>query len=189
MVQWITAVFAAVAASAEPEPEPEPIVEAEAETYGGVIFRMTKQGQARVLATFPTVYVDMMQGSDSNFYGTTIDGGSAGAGIVFRMGPSGNVTVLHEFDGGTGGANPDEAPIEGPDGYFYGTTGMGGAYGFGTIYRMTRAGVVTILHSFDESEGAYPIGEIVFGIDGAIYGTAVFGGANGQGTAWRLRVP
>lgn len=158
-------------------------------TYGGVIFRMTKQGQTRVLATFPTVYVDMMQGSDGHFYGTTIDGGSAGAGIVFRMAPSGTITVLHEFDGGAGGANPYEAPIEGLDGYFYGTTGMGGVYGFGTIYRMSRAGDVTILHSFDESEGAYPVGEIVFGADGAIYGTAVFGGAYGQGTAWRLRVP
>ena len=68
---------------------------------------------------------------------------------------------------------------------------MGGDYGLGTIYRMDRAGVVTLLHSFGPTaaEGANPVGEIVFATDGALYGTTVFGGVNGHGTAWRLRPP
>lgn len=160
-------------------------------TYGGEVFRMNRNGQTRVLHTFPTLYVDIMQASDGDIYGSTIDGGTAGAGIIFRLSPSGKVTVLHEFDGGTGGANPYQAPIQGSDGYLYGTTGMGGDYGLGTIYRMDRAGVVTLLHSFGPTaaEGLNPVGEIVFATDGALYGTTVFGGVNGHGTAWRLRPP
>lgn len=159
-------------------------------TYGGVVYRMNRNGQSRVLHAFPTVYLDIMQATDGSFYGTTIDGGAAGAGILFRMLASGKVTVAHTFDGGAGGANPYEAPIEGRDGNLYGTTGMGGAYGLGTIYRVDGDGTFTILHSFGPAAdaGAYPVGEIVFGNDGALYGTTVFGGANDHGTAWRLRL-
>jgi uncharacterized repeat protein (TIGR03803 family) len=68
---------------------------------------------------------------------------------------------------------------------------MGGDYGLGTIYRMDRDGIVTLLHSFGptEAEGVNPGGEIVFATDGALHGTTVFGGVNGPGTAWRLRPP
>lgn len=159
-------------------------------TYDGVVFRMNRNGQTRVLHSFPSVYVDLMQASDGWFYGVTIDGGAYGAGLIFRLSRSGRVQVLHSFDGGAGGAFPYEAPIEGHDGYFYGTTGQGGAFGEGTVYRMDRSGAVTILHSFGESAdaGALPVGEIVQGDDGALYGTTVRGGLFGHGTAWRLEL-
>ena len=96
--------------------------------------------------------------------------------------------VLHSFAGGVAGASPYEAPIEGDDGYYYGTTGGGGAFDAGTIYRMDRSGTVTILHSFGETEdaGAAPVGEIVQGEDGALYGTTAgeASSATGRRGAW-----
>jgi uncharacterized repeat protein (TIGR03803 family) len=159
-------------------------------TYDGRVFRMNRKGQTRVLHAFPTVYVDLMEASDGFFYGATIDGGATGAGLIFRMTRSGRVRVLHSFDGAAGGASPYEAPIEGNDGYFYGTTGGGGAFGLGTVYRMDRRGTVTILHSFGQSDdaGINPIGELVQADDGALYGTTVFGGTWGHGTLFRLRL-
>jgi len=159
-------------------------------TYDGRVFRLSRHGQARILAVFPTVYLDLMEASDG-FYGATIDGGATGAGTIFRMTRAGKVEVIHEFRGGPlDGANPYEAPIEGRDGNLYGTTGFGGAFGAGTVYRMDRLGNVTVLHSFGGAPdaGVSPIGELVQGDDGALYGTTVFGGAYGQGTAFRLRL-
>jgi uncharacterized repeat protein (TIGR03803 family) len=160
-------------------------------TYEGVVFRMSRKGQTRVLHTFPTVYVDLMEARDGFFYGVTIDGGTAGAGTIFRMNRAGQVRVLHSFDGAAGGASPYEAPIQGRDGYLYGTTGGGGAFGLGTVYRMHSSGAVTILHSFGESAdaGANPVGDMVLGDDGALYGTTVRGGLWDQGTLFRLELP
>ena len=67
----------------------------------------------------------LIQATDGNFYGTTPDGGS-GFGTVFRMTPSGTVTVLHDFAGGTDGADPEASLIQATDGNFYGTTAGGG---------------------------------------------------------------
>jgi uncharacterized repeat protein (TIGR03803 family) len=159
-------------------------------TYDGRVFRMNRKGQTRVLHSFPTVYVDLMEASDGFFYGVTIDGGASGAGMIFRMTRSGKVQVLHSFDGADGGANPYEAPIEGNDGYLYGTTHGGGEFDLGTVYRMNRRGTVTILHSFGDSAdaGTNPVGELVQGDDGALYGTTVRGGESDQGTLFRLRL-
>jgi uncharacterized repeat protein (TIGR03803 family) len=69
--------------------------------------------------------------TDGNFYGTT----SGGPGSIFQMTPTGTVTVLHTFTGGTDGANPYAALIQATDGNFYGTTYSGGTSGLGTICR------------------------------------------------------
>jgi uncharacterized repeat protein (TIGR03803 family) len=101
------------------------------------------------------------------------------------------VEVLHEFGGGPlDGASPYEAPIEGRDGNLYGTTGSGGAFDEGTVYRMDPFGNVTVLHSFGDTPdaGSCPVGELVEGDDGALYGTTAFGGTFNHGTAFRLRL-
>jgi uncharacterized repeat protein (TIGR03803 family) len=132
-------------------------------------------------------YGDVMQASDGDFYGTTIEGGAYGFGKVYRMTKNGKVTILHSFTGADG-RNPYSAPIEGRDGYFYGTTGFGGRYDAGIIYRMDPSGVVTVLHSFGDSAdaGRYPIAPLVQGDDGALYGVTVDGGVNSHGTAFRF---
>ena len=140
-------------------------------------------------------YAPLVAGRDGRLYGTTAGGGAAGQGTVFAVTTAGGYNTLHSFTGGEGGvgtASDGAAPftelVEGSDGLFYGTTSGGGAYGQGTVFAVTTAGALTILHSFgaDTDDGAYPNGGLVQGGDGFFYGTTGSGGAYGQGTAFVL---
>jgi uncharacterized repeat protein (TIGR03803 family) len=129
----------------------------------------------------------LIEGTDGFFYGTTHFGGAFDQGTVFKMTPTGTVTVVKSFTGGGDGANPDTALIQPHDGNFYGATRIGGA-GYGTLFKMTPAGVVTTLHTFNGgSNGANPGAALVEGAGGALYGTTVFGGqGTGHGVVYRL---
>src|SRR5262245_19553575 len=71
----------------------------------------------------------LVEGSDGYFYGTTLEGGAFHHGQIFRISPSGVLTILHEFAGGaTDGEGPQSALIQASDGNFYGTTASGGIY-------------------------------------------------------------
>src|SRR5437867_2412179 len=67
------------------------------------------------------------------------------------------------------GTGPRDTLIQGRDGNFYGTTTYGGAFtdngnrpwGLGTVFKMTQQGMVTILASFNGTNGMYPIGGLV----------------------------
>ncbi len=63
----------------------------------------------------------LAQGADGNLYGATTTGGAYNGGVVFRVSPGGEFTVLHSFGGGDDGALPS-APAQGLDGNFYGVT-------------------------------------------------------------------
>jgi len=85
----------------------------------------------------------------------------------------GDVTLstLLSFDGANG-SEPWGGLVQGRDGSFYGTTSFGGAYGFGTVFRMTPTGTLTTLHSFGpDSDGAVPQAGLTLGTDGLLYGT------------------
>src|SRR5436190_895090 len=90
----------------------------------------------------------LVQGSDGNFYGTTAFGGAHFKGTVFKINATGNLTTLHSFSGSPSeGANPIAALVQGSDGNFYGTTASGGQHFQGTVFRITPAGGITVLHS------------------------------------------
>ena len=117
----------------------------------------------------------LVAAGDGTFYGAAQFGGATGLGCVFKITESGTETVLHNFGNGTpqsDGLEPAAGVIVGKDGMLYGTTTGGGADGFGTVYKMTPAGVVTILHSFaGTTDGAIPETPLTFGKDGRLYGT------------------
>ena len=130
----------------------------------------------------------LVQGLDGNFYGTTYAGGAnkscttfgvVGCGTVFRITPCGELTTLHSFDG-TDGANPTAGLVLATDGNFYGTTEFGGnnacSQGCGTVFKITPAGKLTTLHSFDGTDGEEPSSGLVQATDGNFYGTAYTGG-------------
>jgi len=135
----------------------------------------------------------LIQGSDGYFYGTTSNGGSANNGTVFKMTPTGAVTILHSFSDGSvanDGISPQAALIQGSDGNFYGTTVIGGSADNGTVFKMTPAGAVTILHSFGDgsvpNDGANPDAALIQGADGNFYGTTEIGGAADSGAVFTM---
>jgi len=136
---------------------------------------------------------DLIQGSDGNFYGTTFVGGANDLGTVFKVTSEGAVTVLVDFTG-NGATNRGSLPygglVQGSDGYFYGTTSGGGTNGFGTVYKMSPAGVLTTLVDFtndgSENKGYSPAASLVQGDDGDFYGTTEFGGAHFGGTVFKV---
>jgi uncharacterized repeat protein (TIGR03803 family) len=87
--------------------------------------------------------------------------------------------------------------VQATDGNFYGTTSVGGAdgtcdppYGCGTVFKITSAGELTTLHTFNGTDGAYPFGALLQATDGTFYGTTPDGGAknNSSGTVFSLSV-
>ncbi len=134
----------------------------------------------------------MVQDSDGNFYGTTYFGGANDSGTVFKMTPSGAVTTLVEL--GNGASSPRRLPVpalvKGSDGNFYGTTEQGGAIGFGTVFKMTPAGVMTTVVEFTgngaSNKGRSPAAALVQSGEGNFYGTTEFGGASNFGTVFKM---
>jgi uncharacterized repeat protein (TIGR03803 family) len=107
--------------------------------------------------------------------------------------PGQTLTVLHSFDS-TDGFSPFAGLVQGADGNLYGTTNYGGAAPLncpagitscGTIFKITPAGTLTSLHSFDGTDGAYP-GGLVLATDGNLYGTTSYDGAYFQGTVFKV---
>ncbi len=74
------------------------------------------------------------------------------------------------------------------DGNFYGTVSGGGPALDGGVFKVTSAGVETILHGFSgaPADGAGPLAGLVQGSDGNLYGVTPAGGANGNGTVFRV---
>ncbi len=112
----------------------------------------------------------LAQGRDGNLYGTTPYGGN-NSGVVFRITPTGALSVIYNFDGTAHGSRPDSGLAMGTDGNFYGTTLYGGPNNVGTIFQVTPAGAITTLYKFTGgSDGAYPYAPPTLGPDGNFYG-------------------
>jgi uncharacterized repeat protein (TIGR03803 family) len=72
------------------------------------------------------------------------------------------------------------------DGYFYGAAERGGKHHNGTVFKITPAGDLTTLHSFDALDGANPFDALAQGADGSLYGTTDADGASGFGTIFTI---
>ena len=73
----------------------------------------------------------MISDSAGNLYGTTGAGGTAQAGVVYKLNTAGQETVLYSFPGATDGRYPQAGVIRDSAGNLYGTTCCGGARGAG----------------------------------------------------------
>jgi uncharacterized repeat protein (TIGR03803 family) len=147
---------------------------------GGFIFKVTPAGVLTSLASFngtngSAPEASLVQGSNGNFYGMTRYGGSSNNGTVFMVTPAGLLTSLVSFSGPDGAWPRGGTLVQGSDGNFYGMTpygGVGGTYGYGTIFKMTPAGVLTTLVFFDGTNEDGAFAGLVQGSDGNFYGTA-----------------
>jgi uncharacterized repeat protein (TIGR03803 family) len=141
-------------------------------------------------------YAALMEGADGNFYGTTSVYGLFSGGTVFKITPTGQLSTIYSFCqqqfGCLDGEYPNAGVIQGGDGNLYGTTYYGGANGWGTVFKVTPKGTLTVLHSFvgTPTEGGYPTAGLVQGADGNFYGTTLHGGENtcfeGCGTVFKI---
>ena len=135
-------------------------------------------------------YAGLVQATDGNLYGTTVQGGTNGGGTVFKITPSGSLKTLHSFCSLSGCADGNALPgglIQVGNGNLYGTTLQGGPNsGNGTVFKITLSGTLTTLHSFDATDGGYPDAGLVQASDGNFYGTTELGGADGEGTIFKI---
>ncbi len=184
----------------------------------GTIFKVTPSGTQTVLYNFiydSTTntavngiypYGGLVQGRDGNFYGTATAGGNAGAvcngtlgcGVIFKITPAGNYTVLHTFNGAYAtppeGGGPVGRLILASNGSFYGTTYSGGLVqnfaNQGTIFAVSPSGGFTTVYMFDNihgtTDGANPYAGLIQGKDGSFYGTTQFGGTSNAGAVFKL---
>ncbi len=162
----------------------------------GTVFQATAAGTLNTLHSFESFGFDygsasgLVEGTDGAFYGTTPEGGSTGMGRIFKITSGGTLATLYSFGSAIqDGLVPLSGLVQASDGNFYGVTSQGGLYGFGTIYQMTPAGAVTIVHSFDSADGSSPSAQLFQAADGSLYGTTASGGSNGVGTVFRLQLP
>lgn len=135
----------------------------------------------------------LVEGPDGNFYGAMEEGGDEGNGVIFRLTPTGEYTVVHHFDDFR---YPNSDLTFASDGYLYGTAydlGTGGN-GNGGIFRLKSDGTgYKVLHTFPTSNTApsYPDGRrsrsgLVQAADGFLYGVTREGGAADKGTIFRI---
>ena len=140
----------------------------------------------------------LIRDAAANLYGTTSSGGASsnckqGCGTVFELVySSGSYTgkVLYSFTGQANGdgAGPGTGLVMDTAGNLYGTTSLGGASGFGTVFELVdSSGSYTekVLYSFS-LEGGWPPGGLIIDTAGNLYGTTLIGGSGGAGTVFEL---
>jgi uncharacterized repeat protein (TIGR03803 family) len=104
------------------------------------------------------------------------------------MSPAGDLLGSFPVYGGLDIAFPNAPLVLGTDGAFYSTSyNSGGGLASGGVYQFSAAGVVTVLHGFNDTpDGNVPNGGLVLGSDGNFYGTTEYGGTSHLGTAYRI---
>jgi uncharacterized repeat protein (TIGR03803 family) len=162
----------------------------------GTVFKVTPSGTETVLYSFKggtdgcNPYGNgIILGKKAVLYGATPGCGANAGGTVFKLTPKGVETVLYSFaKDGLDGNTPYAGLILDKTGNLYGTTYVGGANGYGTVFKITPTGTETVLHSFafDGADGFNPYAALVFDKTGNLYGTTVLGGVNELGTVFKI---
>lgn len=130
----------------------------------GTVFQIATNGSLATLHAFNSLESGatphgVIQGSDGGLYGTTHDGGTNYNGIIYRVTTNGVFTLLHTFGPLTGGINGDgsgpmSALVQADNGSFYGLTQKGGAYGYGTVFRLTLTAPGPIVQTLTVTNGS-----------------------------------
>jgi uncharacterized repeat protein (TIGR03803 family) len=144
----------------------------------GTLFKLDRSGHETLLHSFAgsggdgaCPEAELIIDSAGSLYGTTKYGGTLtnggitigmagpclgdpGYGVAFKLDTSGHETVLHSFTAsGSDGAYPKAGLIRDTAGNLYGTTESGGAFGYGTVFKLDTSGHETVLHSFPAPVG------------------------------------
>ncbi len=160
----------------------------------GTIFKLTPSLKETTLYSFNNVHPlgQLLRDSAGNLYGYV----SVATGAhqrMFKLTPNGVYSTIHTFCSQAScsdGSNPVGSPIVDKAGNFYGMTKTGGAFGFGTIFKLTPQFKYSVLHSFTGgADGANPTGKLTQHSAGLMYGTAFDGGELGLQGNCQANVP
>lgn len=130
-----------------------------------------------------------------NLLGTSPDGGAFAEGTIYELSPNNGgwaERVVHDFTGGADGATGSLGPLLlDTAGNFYGVTELGGANGFGTVFKLAPGSggswAFSTLYAFQgQPDAAFPYGGLIADPHGNLYGTTYYGGINGAGAVFRL---
>ena len=129
------------------------------------------------------VYAGVIFDSSGNLYGDTYSGGSDQGGTVFELARAGSgwdFHLLYSLPMGASSGGPLASLLMDNAGDLYGTTNREGAFGWGTVFKLTRTSggyVYSSLHDFTGGDdGMLPSGSLVIDANGNLYGTAAAGG-------------
>jgi uncharacterized repeat protein (TIGR03803 family) len=138
-------------------------------------------------------FAGLVQATNGDLYGTTVEGGANFDGTVFKITPSGKLTTVHSFAGyPSDGADPYAGLVLATNGNLYGTTLEGGTDGSGTVFKITTGGALLTLYSFctqaNCTDGQAPQAGLIQAPDGDFYGTTYSGGSYAQdaGTVFKI---
>ena len=135
----------------------------------------------------PTRPGDLISDAAGYLFGTTFSGGADEDGTVFEIAKStGELTTLATFTGANG-ANPLGTVISDAAGDLFGTTGYGGANGYGTVFEIAKStGELTTLATFTGTNGEHPERGLTIDAAGDLFGTTFRGGADNDGTVFEI---
>jgi uncharacterized repeat protein (TIGR03803 family) len=106
--------------------------------------------------------------------------------------PAQTFTSVADLDSANGSFPLRNGLVQGTDGNFYGTAFSGGAFGKGSVYKVTADGTISVVYSFCAlahcADGGEPSSPLVVGADGNFYGTTQGGGGGTEpaGTFFKL---
>jgi uncharacterized repeat protein (TIGR03803 family) len=170
-------------------------------TYGvGLVYKVDKHDNFTVLYNFTEAigfagngtYEPLILDAAGNLYGPGGGGGKvcdgASCGMIFKIDPAGNETLIRAFAKGKNGVYPNGGLLRDASGNLYGTTQAGGSPGgFGVVYKLDPTGKETVLYTFGpKPDGSDPNGDLLLDATGNLYGTTLHGGPNGCGTIYKL---
>jgi uncharacterized repeat protein (TIGR03803 family) len=137
--------------------------------------------------------------SDGNLYGVSTNGGQYRRGTIFRVSPTGTLSVLYNFKGSPDGFGPTASLFRDSAGNLYGTTSAGGKLGgcgpepsgCGTVFKLTSAGKETVLYRFTGlTDGGLPNIGVTADSAGNVYGATLnevqAGGDAGNGDVYKI---
>jgi uncharacterized repeat protein (TIGR03803 family) len=157
----------------------------------GTVFKVTTNGQLTRLYSFngdtdgAYTRAKLVPYSDGTLYGTAQQGGAYEEGTVFKITTNGVLTTLASFGRDPDGyaAYPSAGLVLAQDGNFYGTTAGGGTNGnLGTVFRVSPAGELTSIFSFNGTNGNDVESGLTLASDGTLWGTTRYGGGSYDGT-------
>lgn len=151
----------------------------------GTVFKLSAAGKFSVFHTFKfsdgaNPSANLFLDASGNIYGTAVNGGditncNTGCGVIFKLTPTGKLTVLYRFvNPGSDGANPNSVIMD-ANGNWYGTTNVGSFGPYGEVFELTSAGKLEVLYSFNGTDGNGPNG-LIRDSKGNLYGDTYSGG-------------